>query len=337
MRAGFKYALTTAIFAATLSFAPATPAPAQINIFEKPAWEKDVRHMMWRQRSCVKLGSFIWEVGDAEKIISRDYSLKGTPPSATSAVPLHDVSALLFATYAAQVTKGSFTPDQIAALTMRSGYNAPMSQGCNIATTVGSCFGNLGGPGGKTGETGKFHYGPGHLQKMAMDLDLGSFRDGDMRDEYSAELGAPATHFQFETMRILDGLRMTPDNLSKFLRAFISDTFTMSSLLGQDAVCLDPYACPASASYAPSPRNRDYSLGHWVEKNMQTGAVEAYSATGKSGIYVWITADKKYYGYVIPREDGINRSIDGIACGRAMYRAVLRSAPQTAAPAPSTP
>ncbi|MFN7114824.1 MAG: hypothetical protein ACK4PK_10765 [Alphaproteobacteria bacterium] len=337
MRTGFKYALSAAIFAAAITFAPATPAPAQNNIFDKPAWEKDVRRMMWRQRNCVKLGSFIWEVGDAEKIITRDFSLKGSPPSATALVPLHEVSALIFAAYAAERTKGTFTPEQTAALTMRSGFNAPMSQSCNIATSVGSCFGNLGGAAGKTASDGKFYYGPGHLQKMAMDFNLGTFRDGDMRDEYSAELGVPATHFQFETMRILDGLRMTPNNLSKFLRALISDNFVISSMLGRDAVCLDTHACPAGVSYAPAPRNRDYSLGHWVEKNMHTGAVEAYSAVGKSGIYVWVTADKKYYGFVIPREDGINRSLDGIACGRAMQRALLRSAPQAIAPAPAAP
>lgn len=337
MRAGLKYILTAAVFASTLAIAPAAPAPAQVDIFDKPAWEQGVRRVMWRHRSCAKLDSFIWEVGTPDKIITRDFSLKGAPPSDSRLVPLHEVSAFIFATYAAQRLKGNFTPEQIEALTMRSGFNAPMSQGCNIATTVGSCFGNLGGMKGKTGTAGQFHYGPGHLQKLAMDLDLGTFGDGDMRDEYSAELGAPSTHFQFETMRILDGLRMTPDNLSKFLRAFISDTFRLSSQLGRDAVCLDPSTCPGGVTYAPPPRNRDYSFGHWVEKNMHTGEVEAYSAAGKSGIYVWITADKKYYGYMIPRDDGINRSLDGISCGRAMYRAVLRAARSGPPPAASAP
>jgi len=334
VQTGFKYALTAAIFAATLAFTPATPAPAQALLFEKrAAWELDVRRIMWRNRSCVKFDSFIWEVGDADKTITRDFSLMGAPPSDSRLVPLHEVSAFVFAAYAAQRLKGEFTPEQIEALTMRSGFNAPLSQSCNIATTVGSCFGNLGGLKGKTGAAGQFYYGPAHLQKMAMDLDLGTFRDGDMRDEYSSELGAPATHFQFETMRILDGLRMTPDNLSKFLRSLLSGNFHLSSQLGREAVCLDPAACPGNVLYAPPPRNRDYSLGHWVEKNPHTGEVEAYSAVGKSGIYVWITADKKYYGYMIPNDDGTNRTLDGISCGRTMYRAVLRATRN----APATP
>ena len=324
----WSYLLAIGFCAVAVSFTPARPTAAQVNIFTKPAWEKDVRRVMWRHRNCVKFDSFIWEVGDTEKVITRDFSLKGAPPSEKALVPLHEVSAFIFATYAAQMTQGNFTPAQINDLTMRSGYTAPMSQNCRAATSFGSCFRNMSET---RGAEGTFFYGPAPLKKMAVDMGLGTFRDGDLRDEYSSALGAPATHFQFETTRILDGLRMSPNNLSRFIRHLLSGNLKMNDMLGQHAVCLDPSQCQAPVTYAPAPRNRDYSLGHWVEKNPATGETEAFSMAGKSGIYVWISGDRKYYGYMIPRDDGINRSMDGIACGRAMMRTVMR-ATQTSAP-----
>jgi len=325
MRGRIAYLLAAAVLAAGLLL-PAGPAPAQMDIFDKPAWEKDLRRIMWRHRSCATLKSYIWEVGDAEKIITRDYSLFGTPPSASDLVPMQDVSAFVFATYLAQRMDGNLSEDQISALTMRSGYNAPLSQGCNIATSIGSCFGNMGGEKSRTGTPGEFYYGPGHIQKLAMTLDLGTYRDGDMRDEYSGQIGAPPLHFLFNTMRLFDGLHMRPENLSKFLRNVLGGDMRIRDLLGSHAVCLDPQTCPETkVLYAPSPRTRDYSLGHWVEKNPQTGKAEAYTMSSKSGIFVWISADKKYYGYVIPLDDGTDRSVSGIGCGRAMYRTVVRA------------
>lgn len=324
-RGRMAYLLAAAVLAAGL-FLPAGAAPAQMNIFDKPAWEKDLRRIMWRHRSCAALKSYIWEVGDAEKIITRDYSLFGTPPSATDFAPLQDVSAFVFAAYVAERMDGKLSDDQISALTLRSGYNAPLSQSCNISTSVGSCFGNMGGEKSRTGTPGEFYYGPGHMQKLAMTLDLGPYRDGDMRDEYSGEMGAAPVHFYFNTLRVFDGLQMKPDNLSKFMRDVLGGKLRIRDLLGSHAVCLDPQSCAQTkVLYAPAPRTRDYSLGHWVEKNPETGAVEAYSMNGKTGIYVWISADKKYYGYVIPLDDGINRSSAGIGCGRAMYRTVVRA------------
>lgn len=302
------------------------PAAAQMNIFDKPAWEKELRRVMWRHKSCVALGDFIWEVGDAQKIITRDFSLRGKPPSPETWVPLRDVSSFVFATYLLERNKGVLDQSQIDALSMRSGFNAPMSESCDIATSVESCYGRLAAT---RGEKGTFYYGPGHLQKLAMDLDLGTFRDGDMRDEFGSYLGN-YTRFQFQTMRMLDGLRMTPDNLSKLLRSIVAGDLYMYEHLGENAVCLDPAVCKDSkVLYAPAPRTRDYSLGHWVEKN-RSGAVQAYSAAGVSGIYVWISADKKYYGYVIPSDDGSNapmgnRTMGGMGCGQTMMRVVTHA------------
>lgn len=301
----------------------ALPAAAQMSIFDKPAWEKELRRVMWRHKSCLALGDFIWEVGDAQKIITRDFSLRGTPPSPETWVPLDDVSAFVFATYLLERNKGVLDEQQIDALTMRSGFNAPMSESCTIATSVESCYGRLAVP---RGEKGTFYYGPGHLQKLAMDLDLGTFRDGDMRDEYGSYIGN-YTRFQFQTMRMLDGLRMTPDNLSKLLRSIVSGDLYMYEHLGENAVCLDPALCKdTKVLHAPAPRTRDYSLGHWVEKS-RDGKIQAYSAAGASGIYVWISADKKYYGYVIPKEDSAKgsqgaRTMGGIGCGQVMMRIV---------------
>lgn len=340
MRRHGRISLAIAGIAAALLLVPAaakTQSPLSDGkppLFEqKPAWEKDVRQIMWRNRSCSRLGGFIWEVGTADKVITRDFSLTAAPPSEGRPVALHDVSAFVFAAYLSEKTRGELTPEQVTGLTLRSGFNAPQSQGCNVATTFGSCFGNLGGEKGRTGEKGDFYYGPGHAQKLVMDLGFGDFRDGDMRDEYSSALRLPPTAFSFQTTRIFDGLHMSPDNLSKFMRAILRGDLYMYTQLGRDAVCLDPHLCPAQkVLHAPAPRTRDYSIGHWVEKNPYTGGVDAYTALGRSGIYVWITADKKHYGYVIPVDDGINRTALGYACGRTMYRAVLRS---TARPAPA--
>lgn len=295
-------------------FMTALPVRAQVDMFNKPAWEKELRRIMWRHKSCVALGEFIWEVGDANKIITRDFSLRGAPPTPDGLTPMHDVSAFVFATYLLERNKGELDDAQLSALTMRSGYNAPLSQSCNIATSVESCYSHMAET---KGEPGAFFYGPGHLQKLAMDLGLGTFRDGDMRDEYASYMGN-TTRFQFETMRILDGLRMTPDNLSKFLRSVVAGELYMYEHLGRDAVCLDPSSCKdTKVIFAPSPRTRDYSIGHWVEKDFD-GKITGYSANGKSGIYVWISANKKYYGYIVPRDTGLNKSMEGIGCGRAM-------------------
>jgi hypothetical protein len=321
------YLMAAAFFAAAMAFVADAPAqtspPAEAASPEKPSWEKGLRHIMWRHRSCVRLGGFIWEVGTAEKVIARDFSLKGTPPQPDRPVAMGEVSALVFAAYAAQRTKGTFTDGQVDALTMRAGFTSPAARDCRDAVSIGACLDRIDGGGGPHGT---FHYGPGHLQQLAVDFGLGSFSSGDMSDEYSSVLGAPAAHFRFTTLRLLDGLQMSPDNLSAFLRTLAAGAFRLSSQLGKHAVCLDPATCTGGVSYAPAPRNRDYGLGHWIEKNPYSGAPEAYSAAGKSGIYAWITADRKYYGYLIPEDSGVDRSLDGISCGRAMYRAVLRGA-----------
>lgn len=307
-----KYIARMAAMACLLLFAQ--PVSAQVEMFNKPAWEKELRRIMWRHRSCVALGEFIWEIGDAKKIITRDFSLRGAPPKPDGLTPMHEVSAFVFATYLLERNKGELDDTQVSALTMRSGYNAPMSQSCNIATSVESCYGHMNTT---TGETGAFFYGPGHLQKLAMDMGLGTFRDGDMRDEYGSYIGN-STRFQFESMRMLDGLRMTPDNLSKLLRSIIAGELHMYEHLGRDAVCIDPANCKDSKIlFAPSPRTRDYSIGHWVEKDYD-GKLSGYAANGKSGIYVWISANKKYYGYIVPRDTGTNKSMAGIGCGKAM-------------------
>lgn len=295
------------------------PAPAQRVLFQKAENEDAVRQTLWRNTSCLKLGGFQWQVGNGDGVLMQDYSVKGAPPSETASFALGDAAAFIFATFLLEKTKGQPAAADIDALRMTSGYNAPITQSCNYATTVQSCFNNLGGLTNHTGKTGIFHYGPGHLQKLAVDMGFGRFRDGQMRDVFAEFIGV-SNHYQFETMRLLDGLRMTPRNLSRLLQQIVGGKLRMQNWLGRDAVCTDKNICPDTVSYAPLPWNRDYALGHWVNKS-DDGKTLGYSIVSDGGFYAWITPDKKNYGFIVPQNRGYTMYRNAVRCGRAMQRA----------------
>lgn len=324
-----RLTLTLCALIAGLSLLPA-PAGAQEKKAPAVHWEKDLRESMWHRKSCAALESYIWEVGSAQGVIARDFSLGGNPPSPDTPVPMQDVSAFVFATYLLERQRGELTPEQTQALTMRSGYNAPSAQRCDGETSVEGCFGALGGK-NPPAEAGSFYYGPGHIQKLAMDLGLGSYMGGDLRDEYSAYLG-DIPGLTFGGPRVMDDLSLTPVRLSKLLQGIVGGDLYMYESLGRDSVCLDPASCKQNkVLYAPAPRTRDYSLGHWVEKDA-LGRIDGYSANSPSGLYVWISADKNYYGYVMPRNTDKNMSMDGLSCGRGMMWFVYQATGGTGTP-----
>lgn len=304
---------------------------------------------------CRSLQPFYWEIGTTQKIEVSGSHGQADPRAGTSLGPgqqnlAGSAGAFLASAFLienALEKQSSLTEEQIDLLRMRSPYTAPESTDCKHALTVKSCFGNMGGyrkPPAHAPQKYPFYFGGGHLQKLAMDLGFGNTFASKLREAFIDTFGRH--HYygaSYPTARLFDGMQITPEGYARFLRDTMSGKNKMSQLLGSHATCA--YAagdCKNDVTYtaAPADKRWHYSLGHWVETD-DTRGKGAFSAFSTEGYYVWIAADKKYYGLVAPLRPAAatkNASrtlyIDTIDCGRAIREAFLTGIEQTSSEKP---
>ena len=301
-------------------------------------------------RLCDAMEPFYWEVGTAKKIEVNGFYGQADPRRGLNAGPDQQTLAgsagawlaSAFLIEKALENQTTLTPDQIDLLRGRSPYTASNNDRCGNALTVKSCFGKMGGyrkPAPHAPATYPFYFGPGHLQKLAMDLGLGDVFASQLREEMINTLGRDNYYVaSFNTARLFDGLRISPKGYARFLRDTMAGYNPMSKLLGAHAACAYNAAdCKDNVTYAGAPPDKrwQYSIGHWVETDDTRGR-GAFSAFSLEGYYVWISGDKKNYGIVAPlradtrvKNSAKDTYIAAIDCGRAIREAFRTGIEQT--------
>jgi len=287
---------------------------------------------------CDKIGSFYWEIGTADKIlasgnVSQRFNMAGTPSGADVRLPAGEASSWIMSAYLIEKIlkkQTTLTDEQIAALDMHSSYRAPMSQSCKATAKVQSCFRNVGGMDRNSLNKG-FHFGPGHMQKLAMDLGMADMTAEDIRyDMLDAFTGTRNYNGYLGTTRLIDGMQITAAGYARFLRDTLAGKNKMAGLLGQHAVCAyKGRDCP-DTGYTPAPNDKAwrFGLGHWTETDTTRGN-GAFSAFSTEGYYVWIAADKSHYGVLAPVIKNTKIGDSVIDCGRALRTAYLTGITQT--------
>lgn len=186
----------------------------------------------------------------------------------------------------------------------------------------------------------RFAYNGGHLQKHAVLMGLGSLGpDGlaqAVQQALAPALGADWRLSYSQAMPAGGGVTSAAD-YARFLRALLDGRLQLGALLGTQAVCTQPQACPGDAVKTPIPRAErwHYSLAHWVEDDPQVGD-GAFSSPGAFGFYPWISADRRFYGVVAREQRRGALSLDGgekpavasVACGREIRAAWLDGQPR---------
>lgn len=318
-------------------------AAARADLFTKNKYQAAAKRTAGG-KLCDTLEPFYWEIGTAKKIEVNGFygetdparGLNEGPNQQTLAGSAGAWIASAFLVEKALENQTALTPEQIDLLRGQSPYTASNNDRCGSALTVKSCFGKMGGyrkPPADAPKTYPFFFGPGHLQKLAMDLGLGDVFASQLREEMIDAFGRDNYYIaSFNTARLFDGLRISPKGYARFLRDTLAGYNPMSKLLGTHAVCAyDAADCKNKVAYtgAPPDKRWHYSIGHWVETDDTRGR-GAFSAFSLEGYYVWISGDRKNYGIVAPLRDDArlkNRArdlyVDAIDCGRAIREAFV--------------
>lgn len=324
-------------------------AKVQADVFAKNKYDAAAKKTA-SGRLCKGTQPFYWEVGNTNELLASgsygqsdakfNIDLSPRQQSYVGSAGAWFASAWLIEK--AMEKQKHLTSEQIDLLRMRSPYTTPLSSGCANSLTIKSCFGNLGGyrkAEANPPDEYPFYFGPAHLQKLAMDLGLGSSFASHLRQEILETFGRENYYYaSYETARLFDGLRMSPEGYARFLRDTMAGKNHMSELLGTHSGCAyNAGDCKNDVIYAGAPPDKRwrYSLGHWVETDTTRGK-GAFSAFSMDGYYVWISADKTLYGIVAPmrppnqlkneKEDLRYRVID---CGRAIREAYISGIEQT--------
>jgi len=227
--------------------------------------------------STSNLGSFYWEFGDASGALASGHQDEagGTPVLADTPLKIASATKWIFASYVLELESGSLSPEEIQALTMKTGYDNFSYTACTSDLTVQTCFEApklLGHNDDFTAaDEGKFNYNGGHFQKLAVDLGLGDLTNTTLAREMMDKL--PGVTISFDRPQLAAGIQMSGAQYGNFLRKLLDRSFVMGDRLGTEAVCTiyDPSNCPnvvdAITSSPAYPIDWHYSLGHWVEDN----------------------------------------------------------------------
>lgn len=285
--------------------------------------------------TCQAIAPFYWEIGNKDGAMASDSTGDG---SVTASTPMLIASASkwIFGAYVVERHSGVLTANDLSALTMRAGYQTFSYDAClrlspvnQAAETVDECF-NSGSNNTYTPPPAgaKFYYSGGHFQWLAdTDLGLGSDNSAQLAADVAAYVGQDFA-FTYDSPQLAGGAKSTGSDYATFLRKILNNQLRIGALLGSNAVCTNPVACPDDAAYAPIPTDESwhYSLAHWVEDDPTVGD-GSFSSPGAFGFYPWIDKTKAYYG-VLARYDantgGPVKSTpyyQSVVCGRAIRKA----------------
>jgi hypothetical protein len=289
--------------------------------------------------SCVSIQPFYWEIGNRDgKLVGGTASQAGaTTPGASTQMPIASSSKWIFGAYVVERRAGQLTANDVAALTMRSGYTGLRYASCikllqanQDAETVHDCFvaSNLTGANNDFDDAavGKFHYNGGHFQWLADgDLGLGTDTNAALQSVVAAQVGTDFV-FSYDSPQLAAGIQSSGQDYAAFLQKLLAGKLRIRDLLGSNAVCTNPSTC-TDAEYTPIPSSESwhYSLAHWVEDDPAVGD-GAFSSPGAFGFYPWIDAGKNTYG-VIARHANMTLTgndpvaVESVVCGRLIRKA----------------
>ncbi len=283
-----------------------------------------------------KMGDFYWEIGNATgstPIVSN--SEGGGTVTASSRFAIASASKFLFGAYVLEkkgIDQVRSNPALFNGLRFLSGYTGFDETACSGTATAGECFAVGGATTADPKTTGLFDYDGGHDQKLAaQDLGMYDYTARQISQEYQATLGLPASMFMTPLDPILaGGMQSDATDYAQFLRKVMNQQLVIGAHLGEDAVCADPFTCPAQVAYSPAEALGEpwsYSYNYWVESEHGNGTVDAYSSAGKFGFYPWITPNRKYYGIVSRHDTTPTAAAVSVLCGRQIRKAFLGALP----------
>lgn len=280
--------------------------------------------------ACKALPSFYWEIGDRNaRLASGTRGLLA--PKANTVMPIYSATKWLFGTYAYEQRGGQMADVEVQHLTLSSGVNG--SSQCTLAQSVAGCRDEMGAI--DAAAVGKFHYGPGPLQQLAVDLGLGGQTTAQLSASLRGLLGSDIP-LSFTQPQVASGARMSAADYGLFLRKILGGRLLLSGgALGSAAVCTYTSAtsadtgrtqCPTS-TYSPTDgasytlnEQWSYALGHWVESDPVKGD-GAFSSPGAAGFYPWIDSSRSYYGVLARNMLTLDAAKNSVACGRLIRAA----------------
>jgi hypothetical protein len=270
------------------------------------------------------LGSFYWEVGDANGVLAGG-SVGPDAPQATTPMSIASASKWLYSAYVVQ--RVGVREADVPFLNFTSGYTQFLLPLCQPTDTVASC---IEGKDDLVPETvGRFFYGSGHMQHhAATSMGLGSLTALPLGQELRSVIGDH--DFVYSQPQLAGGVVGSAAGYGSFLRRILRRELAIGAALGSHKVCTNPRTCP-SAMVAPVPDTESwsYSLGHWVEDDPAVGD-GAFSSPGAFGFYPWIDAARTTYGILARRDDdsgGSNPGYESTACGRLIRQAWMTGIP----------
>ncbi len=238
---------------------------------------------------------FYWEIGDVTGVLASgqrgDYSFD-TVKTVASATKL--VTAAYFAERFAVDAATGFDATTGSHLNFTSGY-VVTEQTCADDATVESCHEKFGGDAVYDAtKSGRFYYGPDHMQKLAAGFaDLAPLNVDGLAAEYRKVLGLDAA-LSFKYPALASGIEGGPTLFREFLQKLLRGDYRLRGLLGEGAVCT--IDCGAETS-SPVEEPWQYGFGHWIENGCGEGTCDgAMMGLGATGFYAWIDASKRYYG-----------------------------------------
>ena len=268
--------------------------------------------------NCKAIGDFYWEVGDGKGTVVSGSVGDEYAPNKT--IKIASASKFVWGAYVLEKIGKDKQPDDrtVQALTMRSGLVKFNPIACLLSRTAESCMTSRSNAEQDSGAVGKFSYGGGHDQKLAIDLGLGSYSAAQMTQEVQRYLGGDLG-LVYDKPQPAGGLEGTPAGYAGFLRKIINGQLRMKEFLGKDAVCTLPGSCPGALT-SPVKEAWHYSLNHWVEDDPRTGD-GSFSSPGLLGFYPWISKDKTTYGIVAREQLRANSYWTSVQCGRDIRKA----------------
>lgn len=278
------------------------------------------------RNACAAIQPFYWEIGDARGArASGSVGAPGHvgPPSYRADTPMAIASASkwLFGAWAVQVTRGTLTPGQVRLLNFTSGHTG--FRRCRRGDTVEGCLDHLRNHGFDAAAVGKFSYGGGHMQRLAVELGLGDDANAALAAAIERGLGG-GLGILYTQPQLAGGVAMNAQGYARFLRRLMRGELLLGGMLQADAVPADPATFPGQALRSPAPAGSGwyYGLGHWIEGRPGTPQAVSSSA-GAFGFYPWISTDRQWYGIVARREFAARAGMASAACGALIREAWL--------------
>lgn len=322
-----RYCVSAASLFAILTTATASAAPSTLasSLRAHAATQTAIRNP-----ACIAIKPFYWEIGDqTQSLVSG--STGDRSYGADTLMPIASATKWIFGAYVIQARQGQVSDEDVAALTMSSGYTnfgatscVKLLPGVRNSQTVTECFQEENKRGGHNDDfnpdaVGKFFYNGGHFQKLAIDMGLGADNNSALQRDMQMYLGTDVV-FTIGSPQLAGGVNTSAANYAVFLRKILSKQLFINDFLGTHAVCTNPQTC-ATALHTPVPSNLswDYSLGHWVETDPVSGD-GAFSSAGAFGFYPWIDKTKTFYG-IVARKGEPGSGEDSAKCGGYIRKA----------------